>query len=106
MTTDVLPTRTTIVLHVVNPHSFAVPFVLEPWGESYQMPPHASFRVVGDGPSGDGPEVTIEADAITVWGWAGSVLRVEHATIPEAVARRERVPMPAMDASPDDERAV
>src|SRR5947209_13242027 len=59
-----------------NPRTENLTLVLEPWGEVHRIRPGTTVDVVGEGPTGDGPEVTYDDNTITVWGWAGSVLHV------------------------------
>ncbi|MBI2759949.1 MAG: hypothetical protein HYX51_00790 [Chloroflexi bacterium] len=83
------------VVRIVNPTGRELEFVLEPWGETFAMPPHAEFVIVGSGPPGDGPEVSYDDEVITVWGWPGSVLRVFHDDRELGRVGGKRIPMPA-----------
>lgn len=49
---------------------------LEPWGERYTMPAGATFQIVARGPEGDSLEIEWGQDAVTVYGWPGSVVSV------------------------------
>ncbi len=65
-------------VRVTNSRTTSTSFVLEPWGEIYDMPAEAVFELDAVGPSGDSIEVVVEEDAIVVWGWPGSVVRVSQ----------------------------
>jgi len=64
------------LLRIANGHSQPVEFRVEPWGEFFSMPAHASFEVVAQGPPGDHLEVLFREGTITVYGWSGSILSV------------------------------
>jgi hypothetical protein len=85
-----------IVVRIVNPRNTATTFVLEPWGETFEMPAHAEFVIVGRGPDGDGPEIAVDDDGVTVWGWPGSVLRVFHGEAELGSAGNQRPPAPGL----------
>jgi hypothetical protein len=72
----VTETEQRIHFKITNPHDSEITLVLEPWGETYSVPPGTCLDIVGQGPSGDGPELSPGEDAVVVWGWPGSVLRV------------------------------
>src|SRR5438045_1266101 len=65
-------------IRVANPGGEETTLVLEPWGETFTMPPRAAFEVVGRGPSTDTIEISVQDGSIVVWGWAGSVLSLFH----------------------------
>ena len=67
-----------VFLRLTNSRSAAVTFVLEPWGEQYEMAAGATFDVFAHGPRDDSLEVSMGGDSITVWGWSGSIVRVYH----------------------------
>lgn len=83
-----------MIVRIVNPSDAEMTFILEPWGETYPMPPHAEFVITGSGPEGDGPEIACTANVVTVWGWPGSVLRVFHREVELGPAGVARPPMP------------
>jgi hypothetical protein len=82
------------VVRIVNPRNTATTLVLEPWGEVFEMPARAEFIILGRGPEGDGPEIAVDDDGITVWAWPGSVLRVFHGEVELGHAGDQRTPMP------------
>ena len=88
-------------LRVVNSQSRAITFCLEPWGELYDMPPDAIFEVVGRGPEGDSLELEVSSDAITVYGWAGSIVEVfrDGAVLEEGPLPRTPVPSTVPETS-------
>ncbi len=51
-------------------------FVLEPWGDQYEMAPGTIFDVVGEGAHGESFHIEWAEDSITVYGWAESVVAV------------------------------
>ena len=63
-------------LRVINSKAHGVTFVLEPWGDIYDMAPEDEFVVVFLGPGPAEPEVDLTEDAVTVYGWTGSMVRV------------------------------
>jgi hypothetical protein len=63
---------------VRNPSSEPTKFVLEPWGEVYEMPGDAEFEVVAEGPPGGSLEVHFGASEITVYSWVGAVAWLYH----------------------------
>jgi len=86
----------TVATRLVNSREVPLTFYLEPWGEAYDMPPAAIFEVVARGPAGDGLEVAIAEEHITVWGWPGSVLRVFSNGTELGAGKWERSPVPPM----------
>ncbi len=81
---------------LVNSRDVAVKLLLEPWGEVYEMAPGAVFEVMARGPAGDALEVAIADDAITVWGWPGSVVRLFHEGTELGAGSGERSLAPSM----------
>jgi len=69
-------TQRRIVTRVRNNEATPVKFVLEPWGEIYDMPAAAIFEVVAEGSSDGTLEVEVGSSQITVYGWPGSKLSV------------------------------
>lgn len=65
-------------IKVANPSDEETTLVLEPWGETFTMPPGAAIEVVGRGPDTDTVEISFQDEVISVWGWAGSVLSLFH----------------------------
>jgi hypothetical protein len=63
-------------LLVVNTKSVTVTFVLEPWGETYELRPEEQVSLVYRGPEGGYPEVAVGDDVIETWGWVGSTVRL------------------------------
>lgn len=49
---------------------------LEPWGNEFDCPAGVTFQVVGRGPKGDGLELEVGEDVVTIYGWPGSVVSV------------------------------
>lgn len=66
----------TVKTSIRNRRKRALKLRLEPWGEEYAVPPGASVQVLARGPSGDTMDVQWKPDAVTVFAWPGSVLRV------------------------------
>ena len=60
----------------MNSKNHGVTFVLEPWGDVYEMAPGDQYLVIFTGPMPAEPEVDLTDDAITVYGWTGSMVRV------------------------------
>lgn len=65
-----------VVARISNERGIPVLFVLEPWGEVYEMPPNATFEIVSQGPPDGAAEVSVGDDRFTVHGWPGSALQV------------------------------
>jgi len=63
-------------LRVINSKTHRVSFVLEPWGDVYDMEPADEYVVIFTGPVPAEPEVDLMDDSITVYGWTGSMVRV------------------------------
>jgi hypothetical protein len=63
-------------VRLVNPLDTELHLVLEPWGETYSIPPDGAIDLKAHGPKGDALEIAHESDAIIVWGWPGSTIRV------------------------------
>src|SRR5436309_2992677 len=86
----------TAYLTVRNPRPTTVQFVLEPWGELYDLPPHAAFLVAAEGPDGAPACLVLDAgpDYLTVWGWEGATVRLYHGDreLPAPGTRRPAVP--------------
>jgi hypothetical protein len=65
-------------ISVKNSRNKQIAFVLEPWAESFDMPPGARFEVLGRGPQGGKLEVIIEETYIAVWPWRNATLSAFH----------------------------
>ena len=63
-------------LRVINSQAHDISFVLEPWGDVYEMGPGDQYVVVFSGPAPAEPEVDLTDNSITVYGWTGSMVRV------------------------------
>ena len=63
-------------LKATNLFSQRIMFVVEPWGTISWMEPGDVFDVVAKGPPNGVLERAIDADAIAVRGWAGSLVAV------------------------------
>ena len=61
------------------------------------MPAGAAFEVIGHGPLTDTLEISLDDDAIVVWGWTGSVLSLFHGATELGDARRR----PAVPRGPN-----
>ncbi|MBA2449532.1 MAG: hypothetical protein H0V51_16050 [Chloroflexi bacterium] len=96
MRTDTHSAEGITATRLVNARDITIKCYLEPWGEEFEMPPGAIFRVVARGPQGDGLEVTIADEQITVWGWPGSVVRLFHDGVELGAGEWERTPVPPM----------
>ncbi len=86
-----------LAMTVRNSRDREIGFVLEPWGEVYALQPGDVLQLEFDGPSDGEPEVDVEEEAITVWGWSGSTVELRlngQALSPDY--RRPRVP-PRLD---------
>jgi hypothetical protein len=66
------------VTRITNKGDKPMIFVLEPWGEVYGMPPGAAFDVLSDGPPDQALEMEAGGNTVTVYGWVGSSLWVNH----------------------------
>ena len=53
-----------------------MPLYLEPWGEEFHCAPGDTLQIVGRGPQSDVLEIEVGDDAITVYGWSGSVVSI------------------------------
>lgn len=98
---------TTVSVRITNGRTELITFYLEPWGESYPMPPRESFEVRVTGPGSGTLEVEFAEDHATVWAWAGSVARVFHGAQELGVGDwgRQRVPpVPDAGAAADEPR--
>lgn len=88
----------TFTLDVANTRSVGVPFVLEPWGEVYELPAQATFRLLAQVAAGTASSVPLEVSlgerAITVWASPGSTVRLFHAERELGAERGERTPVP------------
>ena len=80
-------------LTVANDGESPLEFVLEPWGEIYELPAGESFEIVAHGPPG-GFEVTHQAGRIVVWGWTGTTVDLlrDNVEIAPGSGPRGRVP--------------
>jgi hypothetical protein len=65
-----------IVARITNDSGSPVVFVLEPWGEVYEMPAAATFDVVSENPPDGTAEVRVSDTRFTVFGWPGASLEV------------------------------
>ena len=63
-------------LLVVNTKNIPVTFLLEPWGESYELQPEEQVSLVYRGPDGGHAELAVGANTIETWGWVGSTVRI------------------------------
>src|SRR5947209_4324865 len=63
-------------LSLANTGECSICFVLEPWGETYEMPANATFDLHAQGPDGYGLEVAVDSDHLTVWAWPGSTVQL------------------------------
>ena len=86
-------------LRIVNSKSRELTLCIEPWGEIYEMPPESEFAIIGRGPEGDSLTFEVGDDAITVYGWAGSVVEVLRDGAPLGQRPLSRIPVPS--APPD-----
>ena len=71
-------TESSVRVRLVNPREAAVQLVIEPWGETYSIPPDDAVDIKAWGPEGEALEIAHEPEAIVVWGWPGSTVRVFH----------------------------
>ena len=71
--------------------------MLEPWGEIYEMPAHASFDVVAEGPEDDTLEVQSTEEQITVYGWSGSIVWLYHNGEELGGSEEPRTEVPSLD---------
>jgi len=63
---------------ISNFRNIELRFDLEPWDEQFNMPPGATFTVIGKGPESGCLEVRFYDDRIAVHGWVGSIVSVFH----------------------------
>lgn len=53
--------------------------IVEPWAEQYMLEPGMTIEIVGiGGDPSDHFEISLQPDAIVVYGWAGSIVSVLH----------------------------
>ena len=57
---------------------------LEPWGNEFDCPADTTLQIVGRGPKGDTLELEVGDDAVTVYGWPGSIVSVLRDGVPLA----------------------
>ena len=81
-------------IRVINSKEHDVTFVLEPWGDVYEMAPRDEFVVVFHGPTPAEPEVDLTEDSITVYGWTGSMVRLLKGD--EEIVNYEGIEVPAI----------
>ena len=79
---------------------------LEPWGESFEMPPGAVFELVANGPADGELQVEIGEERILVLGWPGSIVGILHDTEELGDRLRPRVPRLDGQSAPPPRRAV
>lgn len=89
-----------VVARITNDSGSPVVFVLEPWGEVYEMPISATFDVVSEETPDGTAEVRVGDNRFTVYGWPGSSLEVvpesgRLRTIPDAAAEAKYLKRPA-----------
>ncbi len=82
----------------LNSTQHTLTFVLEPWGETYPLEPEAQISLVARGPEGGHPEVDYGPDALTVWSWSGSTVRLFKDGDELGAGKFERTPVPDMSA--------
>src|SRR5688572_26308447 len=98
-----MPSRTrraesSVQIRLVNSHQSAVQLVLEPWGETYTIAPDDVIDITARGPEGETLEIAHQPEAIVVWGWPGSTVRVSHGE-EELGSEQGRPPAPGVSAS-------
>lgn len=76
MSSPIVQAQSTSHVRLVNPLDTTLQLILEPWGETYSIPPDGAIDIKAHGPTGDALEIAHESDAIIVWGWPGSTMRV------------------------------
>ncbi len=59
-----------------NQRPYTIDFVMEPWGDIFEMPPGKTYQVIAEGPKFGKLEKRISARRVTVYGWPGSSLKV------------------------------
>jgi len=65
-------------LMVTNSRETEVFLFVEPWANRYQMAPHATFIVKASSSIEGMLEIEYTEDAITVYGWEGSIVDLFH----------------------------
>ena len=93
-------TESTTHVRLVNPLDVELQLVLEPWGETYSIPPDGAIDLKAHGPKGEALEITHESDAIIVWGWPGSTIRVFRGA-EELGGMQSRPPAPVSTLDPE-----
>ena len=69
-----------IRLRLRNRRKSPLTVALEPWGDTYDMPPGEAFDVLATGPNDQGIlEIDDEDECIIVYGWSGSIVRLFNA---------------------------
>lgn len=90
----------TLKIRLTNDNAVATTFCLEPWGDVWAMPPHATYEVhfeVGDENPLDFPEIVMGDEGITVYaGGRGHVSVHENGReINSTILHAEALPLAA-----------
>lgn len=64
------------VLEVTNEDTAPLVLVLEPWAESYLVPPRTAVEIVAFAPDEGRLVVESAGHGLVVWGWTGSSVHV------------------------------
>jgi hypothetical protein len=63
---------------ISNGYSKPLVLLIEPWYESFTVPPGEHVIVSAKGPIGDGMEIVLNDEVCIVWGWTSSSIVVLH----------------------------
>jgi hypothetical protein len=69
---------------------------LEPWAYEFPFPHGSSIQVVAQGPDGDGLDILLTDERVTVWGWTGSTVALYRDGRRLSLPVTETLPVPVM----------
>jgi hypothetical protein len=86
----------TMLLRLTNSREVQQTLLLEPWGEEYEIPPHATFEVKASFLETDRMEIELERrdDDIILHGGFGTMIRLFHMGEELGTGRWLRSPVP------------
>lgn len=90
------PELQTVTFRIANDHDDPIQFVLEPWGEEYEIAPGWAIDVVMRGPVGDLPDIRMRMGCVIVVGWSGSVAWLFQNGKEMGERLAERLPVPSL----------
>ena len=81
-------------LRITNSRTHKIDFVLEPWGEIYQMAIGDCFDVSILAPNPGTPDIFCEDQSITLYCWSGSTVVLKNGDVELGAADEYRTPVP------------